>query len=462
MRSSVLTPPTKDLARRLVPGPHSPVPLVRLHTRAAAVGLACLFAAASASAQEKSDHGLLTVTGTVVMPDGSPAVGASVLTTSRSGEPTATARTDRAGRFQLQSLFGNGATMQASTADGRHQTTLLVPASSTRKQFSAPITLTLALAVTHEVTVLAEGRPVADVQVLARGTGFKILGATNSNGRAQLRLPAGVLLEEIAAWHPTLGMAGMQDGNGSSPQGETRLSLLPPAAFTIRVIDSDGKPVAGLELGTNVRTEDSGWILCREIPAAHFRTDRDGIARVPWIPQDNLKYLDVDVIGADWKLDEVDLQTIAKRLATVSVRRKRREKPVIGRIVMPPGVSAEGILITGFGFGPESSGDIPYARARKDGEFELQVPADHAYLLGICDLEWAGKLWSGLILKSETAQPAEIKIAAYPATPVSIRVTRGPAHTPVAGAWVHVSAPGDVKWVDRQGAQQDGSASVHS
>ena len=137
---------------------------------------------------------------------------------------------------------------------------------------------------------------------------------------------------------------------------------MPPGPLKIRVVDPDGGPVRGLELGVSLRTEDSHWVVAREIAAAHVRTEADGTANVPWAPRAKLKYVDVDPVGAEWKFDETDIEHIADRVVTVHARRKI---PTEGRLVMPAGVSPQGLLVTGFGFGPANVGDIPYARAQR-------------------------------------------------------------------------------------------------
>ena len=155
-----------------------------------------------------------------------------------------------------------------------------------------------------------------------------------------------------------------------------------------------------------------------------MRTGSDGIAIVPWTPREKLQYVDVELFGSDWKLDEIDLKQIKVGMTTVHARRKRI---VHGRLIMPAGSTAEGILITGFGFITGDTGDAPYARARRDGTFSLRVPSEYGYVLGINDFKWASDPWSGKILTKDTHDPAEIVMNVYPATPLTVRVTRGPA-----------------------------------
>ena len=124
---------------------------------------------------------------------------------------------------------------------------------------------------------------------------------------------------------------------------------------------------------------------------------------------------------------------------------------------MPEGSSAEGILVTGFGHGPTGNGDVPYARARRDGTFALRIPAGHNYVLGINDLKWATDPWTGMILVNDAAKPAEIAMNVYPATPVTVRVTRGPAREPVVNAWVNLTSKGKVNWTDKTGLKISGT-----
>ena len=404
-----------------------------------------------------SNAGFLTVTGTVLMPDGSPAAGATVESTSESDEAPAIARTDDAGRFQLHGVFGNGGRLHVRSADGNHQATLGVSPVAVRTAFASPVEMTLSPALTHEVTILSDGRPVEDAHVAAVGDDFEVHGLTNQDGKVVLRLPARGRLREMVAWHPKLGVNGVLDVNYALPLDRTRLSLLAPGPHRIRVVDPDGNPIAGLEFGVSFRTEDSDWIVAHQIEAAHVRTDADGVAIVPWAPREKLKYVGVELIGTDWKIDETELARITEGVTTVHAR---RERTVEGRLVMPEGANAEGLLITGFGFGPGTTGDTPYARARRDGTFTLRVPSDHAYVLGITDLKWASDPWSGMILGKETWKPAEITMNVYPATSLTARVTRGPRRDPVANAWVELSSRGEVAYIDAKGEKRTGSGGV--
>jgi hypothetical protein len=425
------------------------------------VGMAC--DDASAVGPEPAGEMRLTLTGTVRMPDGSPATGVIVEATDGFDGPPLVVRADRLGRFEVRGVFGAGARLYARSAEGNHQTTRIIPSVVVRSVAAAPIELTLAPAIGHEVVVLAGGRPVERAEVVASGQSFRVRGATDPHGKLSLRLPVTDRLAEVSAWHRRSGVRGVRDLDQRPPQDRTELSLLPPGPLWIRAVAPEGHPVPGLELGLSFLTENRDWAVVHPIEAARVRTGDDGTAIAPWAPREKLLAVDPREFSTDWKIDGTDLEQtgdrVRDRVVTIHLRRLR---PVEGRLVMPAGASPEGLLITGFGFGPKNNGDIPYARARADGSFTLRVPSDHGYMLGVADTEWASEPWTGTILGKDADKPADVKISVSRATPVTVRVTRGPDHSPVADAWVEVGNRVDFDWVDSGGKKRSGQAGMRS
>jgi len=208
-----------------------------------------------------------------------------------------------------------------------------------------------------------------------------------------------------------------------------------------------------------LRTEDSDWIDARAVAEANARTDVEGTATVPWAPREKLRIVNVEIMSPDWKIENTDLGRISDGITTVHASRKWL---VEGRLLMPGDASAFGLLITGFGRSGHG-GDIPYVRARRNGTFALRVPSDYTYALEIDDTEWASERWSGMIAGKGIGKPAEITMNVYPATPLTIHVTRGPRRDPVVNAWAEVSSVKDSVasisrwlWTDARGVARTG------
>jgi len=113
---------------------------------------------ATESQDSTSNDSLITLTATVLMPDGSPALGAIVESIERDEDPRNVVHADEAGLIQIRSVFGNGAKIHASSSDGTFQATLMVMAADVRAVFAAPIKLQLEPAVPHVVAVRSEGQ----------------------------------------------------------------------------------------------------------------------------------------------------------------------------------------------------------------------------------------------------------------------------------------------------------------
>lgn len=418
--------------------------------------------AAVAKSSSRVTPTLLTVSGSILRPDGTPAAGVIVRSMTDAEESEMSVTTNVGGKFQLRGVFGSGCLLHASTTDGSLQSTLMVFPTVARKVLAAPVELKLEPAVLRKISVLAQKKGAAGVRIIAKGTCFRCQGLTGPDGQADLRLPARSWPHELAAWHPRLGIAGRVSYPDGFAENASTLSLHPlehSTPHTILVTDPQGKGIAGLDLGVSViLLADSQWVGIEHFPEGQVRTDNDGQAVVPWIPRAFVERVCVQLKSPDWKIDASNDDKIKQGITTVKARRLTN---VLGRLVMPEGISPEGILVEGLGFGPMSVGVVSRARARRDGWFTLRVPADHGYVVGVKDLEWASNLWSGKILDEEKAGAARITLKAYPATPVTVRVTQGADHRPVVDGWIHSESNQDVEWVDSMGGRQKGFAGVH-
>ena len=407
------------------------------------------------------DDGLLTLAAIVTMPDGLPAPNATVRV--RSGNyGIEESVTDANGVAVVRDVFFNGVRVYARSADGKHQSVWQSESPDTRNLLSKPISIELAPAASHTVTVLRDAKPVGKATVMGEGTNFVTQTKTDSTGVAKLLYPANAELDELVAWHSTLGVNGIRNSDNDYRKRETQvegdsstISLRPPAPLTIRLLDQNEDPVPGIKMGVSVRPEKAKWIVVRDIVDSQVTTDANGEAVVNWAPTE-IGYVEPNLLTKGWKRDSTDVDRVnSHREVVVHIRRLHA---VTGKLVMPAGANPSGILVGGFGFGIGNNGHIPRTRVRKDGSFHFLVPSDHGYVLGIVDNDWAAPLWTGKILSDDDAEQAEITLEAAPAIPIEVSVTRGADHQPVADAWIDVSMDKSFEWTDSTGEERRGTS----
>jgi hypothetical protein len=414
-------------------------------------------AAVEKPAAKTDDDGRLAAFGRVLLPGGAPAAGAVVWAVNGDrADGVAQVQADRKGEFRLRHAFDWGASLNARSDDWRLQASIAVPRDKAREMFARPVEIRLKPAREQVVSVTFQGKPVADASVMAvEQLNGKIPARTDHDGQARLWLPADVKLRTIVAFHPSFGAGGFgfDDTNALPPQGVLSLAIQPAQPHKIRVVDGQGQPVPDLELAVTCNV--AGWIAAGEIDGTHVRTDARGEALVPWMPR-GAKYVNISLADPRWKLDRFDRKDQETAITVL------RKYPVSGRLVLPSGVDVEGVLIVGNGIGPMVgngmfNGDSPAARARRDGSFTLLVAPNHGYSVEVVDSAWASTGWTGLILADEKAKPPEIQLSAQPATKLSIHVTRGPQHQPVAGAWIFMRVFKPFTWKDASGQHQNHS-----
>jgi hypothetical protein len=90
----------------------------------------------------------------------------------------------------------------------------------------------------------------------------------------------------------------------------------------------------------------------------------------------------------------------------------------------------------------------------------LGVASAHAYAITVIDDQWASDIWSGVILASETAKSAEVALNVTAAVPLTVRVTSGPARSPVVNAMVGINTPHRFRWRDASGEMKGAYANL--
>jgi len=295
------------------------------------------------------------------------------------------------------------------------------------------------------VRVTSDNKPVAGAHVAALHLDEHATALTDGDGLARVPLPAGGKINWLVALHAKLGIGGHSFGFPTKPPiagGPFPIALAPPGTHTVRVVDPDGKPVPNVRCAVDYVSWPKNGVPTRQLEAARFETDEHGEARIIWMPRDVRRVL-ARIVDERWRMDSSDT---ANGISTVHVRRL---EPVNGRLEMPAGIPAEGLTISANGLGQTMYQHEPTARVRPDGSFTIFLAAGDAYSVQLTDSKWTSDAWTGTL--SRDSAPPAIHLVASPATPLSVHVTRGPRHEPVADAWINLRGVHRVSWKDARG-----------
>lgn len=393
-----------------------------------------------------ADHNW-SIPGAVVDAAGKPVAGASVRMIGRSGEP-AEVVSGPDGRFlvRVPGPMENRARLVATADGGRLQGLGTFVESNDSSVPSAPVRITLAPGRSVEVAVNdGKARPVPDARVELLSNGQPLASSrTDATGRAVVHYPAEARVNAVVAFRPFAGLDYFENDRAFPPIGDPpplpdAISLTLDGARTLRVraVDTGGRPVAGVVLHpqsakrpsklASVSLKDSRW--------TGARTDREGIAKFGWLPADLEGSCPIMVEGTAYHVLS-DENTPTRAGTAAGTIRLVRTVALRGRVVHPDGQPAAGIVVCAEGMvedDDDRAGDPRgLARTGPEGTYELIVPADHTYILGVDDRNLAARSHREIDLGD--AGPAVVPdLALIHGTEIRGRFRLGPEARPIAG-----------------------------
>ncbi len=219
----------------------------------------------------------------------------------------------------------------------------------------------------HEVTatvVNGRGAPVPDASVFLLDFNTPAAEArTDGRGIAVLRVPTQVRTAWIVAFKPGVGFDYFENYQTDTPTNvsptprEARLVLT--GVFRdvhVRVVDSAGQPVPGVEMYPIAITKMGKYrfINLGYLPL-YPRTDADGVATFDWLPAD-ITSASLMPATADYRLAAPCELDPSKPDAMLTAH-VRRPTPVSGKVTFPDGSPAPGISVEAIGHrGPRDLG----------------------------------------------------------------------------------------------------------
>ncbi len=407
-------------------------------------------ATAAPAAAGSADEGMVSiVAGLVVDEAGAPVAGATVNATwSREGPEDATTGPD--GRFSLR-ITGLPRWLIAirAVADGGTRVGI---AESRGPIGSRPGPVRIVLKPARVVVarvVDAGGRPVAGaaVEVLSRWNGPIDRGVADAAGLARFALPADAMVESVAALKAGVGFDYFENYR-SWPStrrdplpAEITLTLDGALAASVRVIDSAGRPIAGVTLQPR-QIQKPGKLSSfdvYEVGITAATTDARGIARFDWWPKGSGEQSFMELLPCDYTCPRPP--TLRPGSDAVPEARLLRDVRLAGKVTNPDGSPASGVLVRAAGRGRETINSYGFAKTGADGSYSLALPPDQFAMIAVADVDHAAPPLTGIITREGQPQTGlDLRLVA--GARFRARITTEAGGPPVPGAWFSIDIIG--------------------
>src|SRR5262249_34444552 len=136
------------------------------------------------------------------------------------------------------------------------------------------------------------------------------------------------------------------------------------------------------------------------LKAMTARTDRDGIAVFDWIPHDLHQTVTALQTNEAYSLPDAPHFDPAKP-AMPLLARLFKNVAISGKVTLPKGKPAAGILLQVEGRGNTNHYYRNVVRTKADGTYSLLVYPNQSYLIAITDNQWAAPSIQGVIVRED-------------------------------------------------------------
>lgn len=354
--------------------------------------------------------------GQVINPDGSPAQKATVTLydIKLAGADQLTTLTDAEGRFEFTdvpkegSRFGLRAVSQDAKLCGIIARTKLAKGGEPKDA-----KLQLEEAWNFHLDVMdAANTPVESAVALVELTDFEFFETrTTAAGRADYILPRSLPIKAVAAWKGNVGFdfhsftqaTFRGDADSKSPitypeESTEKLVLKEARTVTVQVVDDQGSPIRNALVSPSVfQSLDEPGMFSPSSGAASSRTDDGGVVKFTWIPA-KTKQQYFSVSAGDDFLSSFQSHMLDVELVTIKLQRPSK---IRGRVTDPDGNPKAGIEVVADGKTFEDSFHKE-TKTDNDGNYELSVKPNGAYIVGITDKQWAAPAKDGIVVPRDS------------------------------------------------------------
>jgi len=394
---------------------------------------------------------VLTMRGTVLVPNGSVAKDAVLERSPENDSSDVVSATMIEGQFEIRTtgtkIIPNPAAIVIRTPDWNFQASLKMESRTLRSECAAPKRVTLAPAKVVQVKVTDDKRAVADCHVQVEAGSYKYLGITRSDGVAVLKIAHGESVFLIAAWSDDHKIGGLHTARKPTKDQfgtDFHIEISHGDPVRVRVVDARHQPVANVPLLFTAATGGHGEMFVGDNPTSCQTTNAIGEAVFAWVPDWPKDSISVSVAeNSPWReMRDGDLKQLpdgVRQLEVVPSHLSRtNERVVVKGQLCGLTTDVSGLLIE-FGSDQgedESKWDGFYARCDENGRFSARVLPGSRYTVFVNDRDLVSNLWDSVIVLSRSATIRRPELTLTKGVPVEVHVTKGRDQKPMQNAWI--------------------------
>jgi hypothetical protein len=402
----------------------------------------------------EADVSKARVEGVVVDEMGRPVEGAIVGTLAPASLGATPVRTSADGTFSLvlNSASARYHTIRASAEDGARQGLYRFHDTVLSQVAHARIIVKPSRRMAVYVTDAAnKPLPGAAVAVFEESLRFLDQAETGLRGTALFRIPGGAKVFQVVALKPRVGFDYFENYHSwpgpviVEPPLEVALTLDGARSIAVHATDSADKPVGGIDLvpWTVKKKGKLAYANLSGVTLKHLvvKTDRDGLAVFDWIPtklEEGITFLHHSAEHSLPDSPHYDPTRPDKPLVAKLVR----NAPISGKVTLPDGKPAGGILLQVEGRGNTNHYFRNVVRTKADGTWSLSVYANQSYIVAITDDHWAAPSKTGVVVREgESRKDLDFRLGK--GTLLRGRVTVGKEKKPAAGQIITLLEQGE-------------------
>ncbi len=394
---------------------------------------------------------ILTMRGTVLLPDGSVAKNAVLERSPENDLSDLVSTTMIDGQFEIRTtgtkIIPDTAAILIRTPDWSFQASLKMESRTLRSECAAVKRITLAPATVIRISVTDEKRAVADCHVQVEAGLHKYLGITRADGVAELKIAHAASVLSIIAWsddHRIGGSWTPRKPTNDQYGTDFHIDISHGDPVRVRVVDAGKQPVANVPLLFTAVARGQSVMFVGDNPTSRQTTSAIGEAVFDWVPN-WVKHEAAVRVAEDsaWReIRDRDGKQRADGVRQIEVvpspLSPTNERVAVKGQLSGPTTDVSGLLMGFLGVQGEDDDqwDVFHARCDGNGRFSARVLPGNRYKIFVNDRDLVSNVWDGVVVDSRTATIRRPELTLTKGVSVEVHVTSGRDQKPMQNASV--------------------------